>query len=242
MKELNEATDTLDKVGTSPKPGLIRSNSSPALITMGEPTNLPTLSPRSVARSFLEDAAQKPGSYKDPSFLSKRYSQDVPSELWSSPGIEKTDRDVGRDQEDGLLQTSGSSEFVDISYKDIENEESKATAKPASSTAPGDSTTDAVDDSAAISKTTPNQVEEHEPKAEKPKTLSVVPHLSQEDSIQEPRKLLNYRPRGHTVSIMVHRDRPKGQQGDSRSRRTSEAKHRGSFTQKDSYRSGINPR
>ncbi|XP_030839899.1 tuberin isoform X2 [Strongylocentrotus purpuratus] len=242
IKDLHEATDTLDKVGTSPKPGLLRSNSSPALISMGEPSNLPTLSPRSVARSFLEDAAQKPGSYKDPSFLSKRYAQDVPSELWSSPGIEKTD--IGGDQEDGLLQTSGSSEFVDISYKDIENEESKATAKPASSTAPGDSTTDAVDVSAAISKTTKDQVEEHEPKAEKPKTLPVVPHLSEEESIQQSRKLLNYsssRPRGHTVSIMVHRDRPKGQQGDSRSRRTSEAKHRGSFTQKDSYRSGINP-
>ncbi|XP_063961204.1 tuberin-like isoform X1 [Lytechinus pictus] len=245
LKEFDEKPDDLENVGTSPKLRLMRSNSSPALIKMGEPANLPTLSPRSVARSFLEDTAQKPGSYKDPSFLSKRYSQEVPPDLWPSAGEEKTDQ--GGDQVDGLLQTSGSSEFVDISYKDIEVEETSTKAAPtsASSTAPENPATTVPDArDSTVSKTTAGG--EQESKVEKPQTLPVVPHSVKEESRQLSRKNLEYnqhssRPRGHTVSIMVRRDRHKGQQGDSRSRRTSDTKHRGSFTQRDTFRSGINP-
>ena len=231
----------MDKVTMVPVPGLQRSNSSPALIktseTSGCPTTVASLSPRTVARSFLEDEAQRPGSYKDPSFLEKQYPQEASSRI-----VPPVKADGGSDQKDeqetGILQTSGSSEYVDISYKDVENAETKMAAG-------SDDTPVSVDtqDGGALSRGITERQREGEQPLEKPQTLPVVPHRMKPEGSLSRRNLEHApRPRGHTVSIMVQRDRHKGQQGDARGRRGTDVKHRGSFIGKDSYRSGLNPR
>ena len=244
LEELASEQDTMDNVTMVPVPRLQRSNSSPALFKTSETSDCPTtvtaLSPRMVARSFLEDEAQRPGSYKDPSFLEKQYPQDASSRIVpaAETGGKSNERD---DQEIGILQTSGSSEYVDISYKDVETAETKMAAKADPSSTSADT-----QDGGAMSKATIEKQMEGDRPLEKPQTLPVVPHPTKPEASLSRRNLEHVhhfpRPRGHTVSIMVQRDRHKGQQGDARGRRGTDVKHRGSFIGKDSYRSGLNPR
>ncbi|XP_071489878.1 tuberin-like [Diadema antillarum] len=245
LKELETNPSTMDDVAMSTRPQLVRSNSSPALIPTSKQRAgdaVSAMSPRTVARSFLEDAAQKPGSYKDPSFLEKRYSQDA---------LEKKQPDTGdqsdhRSDRDAALQRSGSSDFIDISYKDIEQEDRASDPQPheraaqETSAPSGRQATDG-----PSSKAAPPKEREEEQKPEKPQTLA-VPSITRTSTLQDQslslrdeERLMAPRRRGHTVSIMVRRrDWQKAQQVDTRSRRPPDHKP---TAQRDSYRSGLNP-